>query len=221
MRKALQKAIDAHDITGIRMILIDMASKPAGGISSINDITETIIDVPDLFEKDDGREYAPSPREMTEDLITSLRDDLYENFSLEKFRLLTEVREIERTNPKYFKNRTRTVKTEEFYPDGTLEITEHIVGDDIVTAEVVEMEAAGEPEQESKASGTVAATAARYRQFSQLFGYVIILLGVAAAIVGICVPVYFLIGVGIGVMMLGSALVYVMLERKPRAHVTA
>lgn len=217
MRKALQKAIDAHDITGIRMILIDMASKPTGGISSINDITEAIIDVPDLFEKDDGREYAPSPREMTEDLITSLRDDLSENFSLEKFRLLTEVREIERTNPHYFKNRTRTVKTEEFYPDGTLEITEHIEGDDIVTAEVIEME----PIQESGASGTVAATAARYRQFSQLFGYVIILLGVAAAIVGICLPVYFLIGVGIGVMMLGSALVYVMLERKPSARVTA
>ncbi|MCM1369180.1 MAG: hypothetical protein NC204_02280 [Candidatus Amulumruptor caecigallinarius] len=51
---------------------------------------------------------------------------------------------------------------------------------------------------------------------SQILGYVLIALGAVAAIVGLCVSVSFMIGIGIGVFMIGTAVTYMSLRpRKP------
>ncbi|MDE6006181.1 MAG: hypothetical protein K2G67_01325 [Muribaculaceae bacterium] len=46
-----------------------------------------------------------------------------------------------------------------------------------------------------------------------IVGYILMALGIVASIVGICVPVRFLIGLGIGVLMLGLAVTYSAIPR--------
>lgn len=47
----------------------------------------------------------------------------------------------------------------------------------------------------------------------KIFGFILMVLGCAAAIVGLCVPVKFLLGIGIGVFMIGTAVVYINIRR--------
>lgn len=47
----------------------------------------------------------------------------------------------------------------------------------------------------------------------QLVGFILIILGAVTSIVGLCVPVRFMIGLGIGVILLGAATAYASLPR--------
>ena len=65
--------------------------------------------------------------------------------------------------------------------------------------------------QESDAVGSTAESAEAVTTGAGVFSkvaFVIMAVGVAAAVVGICVSLKFLLGIGIGVVMLGSALAY-------------
>lgn len=81
--------------------------------------------------------------------------------------------------------------------------------------------------QESDAVGPAAESAEAVTTGAGVFSkvaFVIMAVGVAAAVVGICVSLKFLLGVGIGVVMLGSALAYraiVSRDRRMRAAAEA
>lgn len=260
MKKTLDKAIKDGEIPKIREILIGMVSRPGGNITSIQDITVAIEKTPGLFEADDKKEYAKTAKELTQSQLETLREDIRTNFSLTKFRLLAEAREIERADPHFFKRREREKKEKEAKAAETAEVSEEVNygTDTLVIDEEIEIDsksskpkvavanvkdipeskkatpAGKEPEEKAVEEKTVmdfpeVSPSGQYEEDSReqayeascssgkgakMFGYVVLILGLISAIVGVSVPIMFLIGLGIGVLMLGSAIVYASLPRK-------
>ncbi len=239
MKKTLEKAVKANDIPQVRTILLQMLSSKSDNTASLKDITEVIKKTPKLFDKDDGKVYGPTAEEMTETQVEALREDIVSNFSVHKFSRLAEVREIERKNPRYYRDRVKEVAESVDYPDGEVSVSEEIVDDSVVAAEAVEpsvdepsivdivaekvdavcpddcavQEVAEESITTEQPEASTASGEKKPCAVGRTFGYVILLLGLAAAITGVCVPVKFLIGLGIGVLMLGAAIVYASISR--------
>lgn len=194
MKKILRDALEAGDMTKARTVLVEMMTKTPGNVTVLEDIRETIEKTPDLFQADDGKFYARSAEEMTETLIEELRKDLTTDFSLPKYRLYTEVQALKNSNPKYYKGRQEVCEP---------------IRDEIVV-EAIE-ESGPESEYDEMAEKKI-----RHRHRSAAgrgFGLAVIVLGLVASIVGICVPVRFLIGLGIGVLMLGATVAYTAINR--------
>lgn len=227
MNRSLETAVKAKDIPQVRGILLDMISSKSQSTSSLKEIAAVIAKTPDLFDKDDGFLYGPSAKEMTLEQVEALRTDIKTNFSVKKFSRLVEVMEVERENPHYYKDRVKEVVETIDFPEGKMKLSEEIVDKDIITAdaepEYSKMDVQEEyPQAEEKlplaeenvppAEENVPPVEEGKKKtvsaVGRTFGYVVLLLGLAAAITGLCVPVKFLIGLGIGVLMLGAAIVY-------------
>lgn len=183
MEKTLMEAVKANNIAQIREALTDIIIKDSGKTVPLETVTEVIEMTPGLFDEDDGTTYAASPAEMTDEMTSRLQRDLKKNFSIDKFRLLTEVYALKAQNPKSYKN------------TGIVE-----------DASVTEEERARMVEDAAAAFG---ADTPRKNASGRKVGIAIMILGCAAAIVGLCVPVKFLLGLGIGIFMLGTALTYI------------
>lgn len=193
MKKKLKAAVEAADVPQVRSILVDIIGHGAGDTATIEDVTEAIANTPGIFEPDDGKFYAERPEDMTETLIETLRADLDRNFSLEKVRLYTEVESIKARDPRYFRDREKQMRA--------------------MAEEAGEaLAAAPEPAEPSDQADS----AERPAPAARVIGYVIMALGAAAAITALCVPVKFLLGLGIGIFLLGTAVTYMTLV-KPTA----
>lgn len=194
MKKILKDALKAHDLDKARTVLVEMMTKTPGNVTALEDIRESIEKTPDLFQVDDGKFYARSAEEMTETLIEELREDLATNFSLSKYRLYTEVQALKNSNPKYYKDRQEVC--------GPIR--------DEVAVEAIEETGpdAGYDEMAEK-------EIRQYRRtvIGRSIGLAVLILGLVASIVGICVPVRFMIGFGIGVLMLGATVMYTAINR--------
>lgn len=190
MKKKLKAAVEAADVPQVRSILVDIIGHGAGDTATIEDVTEAIANTPGIFEPDDGKFYAERPEDMTETLIETLRADLDRNFSLEKVRLYTEVESIKARDPRYFRDREKQMRA--------------------MAEEACEaLAAAPEPAEPSDQADP----AERPAPAARVIGYVIMALGAAAAITALCVPVKFLLGLGIGVFLLGTAVTYMTLVK--------
>lgn len=216
MKKKLQQAIEAGDVPSVRSILIEMVTAKGGSVSSLEDMAGAIAATKDLFVKDDDKVYASSAKELTATEIEALRDDVKQNFSVQKFKLLAEVREIERTHPSYFKNRVKEVDMNVDYAEDTLTVEEEIVADRVVVAEVSDKSNPSDSSDRSNPSDMSDSSVRSVKpgRSVKICGYVIILLGLLTSIVGLSIPVRFMIGMGIGVMMLGAGIVYVAINQK-------
>lgn len=193
MKKKLKAAVEAADVPQVRSILVDIIGHGAGDTATIEDVTEAIANTPGIFEPDEGKFYAERPEDMTETLIETLRADLDRNFSLEKVRLYTEVESIKARDPRYFRDREKQMRA--------------------MAEEAGEaLAAAPEPAEPSDQADP----AERPAPAARVIGYVIMALGAAAAITALCVPVKFLLGLGIGIFLLGTAVTYMTLV-KPTA----
>ena len=193
MKKKLKAAVEAADVPQVRSILVDIIGHGAGDTATIEDVTEAIANTPGIFEPDDGKFYAERPEDMTETLIETLRADLDRNVSLEKVRLYTEVESIKARDPRYFRDREKQMRA--------------------MAEEAGEaLAAAPEPAEPSDQADP----AERPAPATRVIGYVIMALGAAAAITALCVPVKFLLGLGIGIFLLGTAVTYMTLV-KPTA----
>lgn len=167
MENAFKEALAANDLPKVRALLVETILNGSSDPETINSVTEVLETTPGLFDDDNGKTYAPSAREMTPQLTRQLIEDLKHNFSLEKFKLLTE---------------TYALQVEGFTPPA-------------------------DEETDTTAKPKCKCNCGRY------VGIVIMVLGCAAAIVGICLPsIKFLLGLGIAVFMLGSVVLYTNLK---------
>lgn len=190
MKKKLKAAVEAADVPQVRSILVDIIGHGAGDTATIEDVTEAIANTPGIFEPDDGKFYAERPEDMTETLIETLRADLDRNFSLEKVRLYTEVESIKARRPHYFRDREKQMR-------------------DMAEEACEALAAAPEPAEPSDQADP----AERPAPVARVIGFVIMALGAAAAITALCVPVKFLLGLGIGIFLLGTAVTYMTLVK--------
>ena len=181
MKNTLKEAMKANDLPKIRELLVEIIRNESGTTTRIEEVTEALETTPGLFDLDDGKNYPRSAERMNEELIDRLADDLKSNFSLEKFRLLTEVYAKKAEDPDFYT------------PNPSAEV---------------------KPADEKKGSPQECKACKKKCNCASVVGAVIMALGCAAAIVGLCVPVKFLLGLGIGVFMLGTAFVYMSITGK-------
>lgn len=171
MENTFKEALEAKDLPKVRELLIEAVTRDPGQTVSIDSVREVLESTPGLFVEDDGRRYAESPDRMTPELTRKLIKDLKNNFSLEKFSLLTETAAL------------------------------HGVGEN--------READNEEEIVKSDSNTASDKASKPRcSCAKTTAIIMMILGCAAAIVGLCIPVKFLLGLGIGVFMVGSFFLY-------------
>lgn len=188
MEKALQKAIEANNLPAIREALVNIIINDSGKIVPIETVAEVLETTPGIFDTDNGKQYAPTAAQMTDTQIRELIHDLKSNFSPEKFGLLTEV---------------FAIKSNEGVTFITVEETRVI--EPVIDSEPAEMKNNDEEDYGENTEST--------GKSGKKIGAVIMAIGCAAAIVGLCVPVKFLLGLGIGVFMLGTAFVYMSITR--------
>lgn len=173
MKDSLKKALETSDLPSLRRQLVDIITAHPHRTSTIEDVTQVLGNTDHIFEPDNGRHY-PAVSEMTETLMTELRDDLMTNFSLTKFRLYAEaldagVRPMAKRHRKEADTASETPTDSNQTPRATIGLT---------------------------------------------LGWIVLILGLITTIVGICVPVRFMIGLGIGIFMLGTAVAYLNVERR-------
>ena len=176
MEKAFKEALDANNLPRVRELLIETITNEADDTDHLETLKTVIETTPGLFDDDNGKFYAPTAADMTPALTMELIDDLKSNFSLEKFRLLTEV---------------YALRVDGYMPDDEVN-----------------------PVKASEPSGSKTSGGDKPKcSCGKVAGWVILILGLAGAIVGLCVPVKFLLGLGIGVFMLGLVLLYTNMTR--------
>lgn len=194
MKNRIRKALEANDTGLIRTILIESMSEHAGRTATLLEISEVITNVPGLFDTDDGKKY-PAAHEMTPAALQTLAEDLHSNFSLPKYRLFTEVSARVARDPKFSLKQEQASETE-------------TVAEGVLIADTP-VEAAPREGAEEYQGNTKPGKGKALR----IFGFALMAAGIASAIVGICIPIRFLIGLSIGVIMLGSAVVYSAIPR--------
>lgn len=215
MKNMLKRAVETRNLPEIRSALIQMIQKGAGRTGYLNEITGTIEKTPGLFVRDDGKVYASSAKEMTPELIAELENDISDNFSVNKFRLLTEVSAIKSKDPLFYSRHHNTTPQPE-RPDATDCVDVEIVEEEIEVSDnsaLVELLINEQQAEEAGLKETVYPTSSKAASIGGKFGYLLLLAGIAAAIVALSIPVRFLLGVSIGVIMLGAALVYASIYR--------
>ena len=184
MKKTLQKAIESKDIGQVRTIITQCVTSGPMSRKDIELVQYAIANTPGLFEKDNGAVY-PRPEAMTPADREALEEALTRNFSEPKFQLLTETALLPEEKPAKKKAKGEP-EPEKF-----------------TLAETIEIEAAKGP------TAAVCSLPGRPEKKSvKTFGYILMALGVASIVTGICVPANFLLGLGIVVFLLASALVY-------------
>lgn len=185
MEKALKEAIEANNLPAIREALVNIIVNDAGKIIPVETVTEVLETTPGIFDVDNGKTYDEKDYQNPSQLIDELIKDLKSNFSPEKFGLLTEICVVQVSEGKKYQ-----------------------MPEDETSAVLVEELQAAKPASDAGSKKEEQEYGKPKCNCGKIINIVIMALGCAAAIVGLCVPVKFLLGLGIGVFMLGTALLY-------------
>ena len=205
MEKTLKQAVEANNIPAIREALVDIIVKDSGKTVPIQTVTKVLETTPGLFDVDNGKKYADSPADMTDELVAQLIEDLKSNFSIEKFSLLAET---------FALDPDRKVKVEKTSSAASPEVSDGMQA--VSLAEEIDPVTDEEREQMLEDAKATFGAPDAPKGGSRIVAAIIMILGCAAAIVGLCVPVKFLLGLGIGVFMLGTALLYININDRGR-----
>lgn len=208
-RKQLEDALHNHDSGEVREIIIKLLQLKAQRRETLELVTIAISKGENLFEPDDGELRVLERENWSAGYCDELAEAVKMNFSLKKLQMYSEVAMELARNPEA---RKRGESIDEAARVMEMEIQ------DVTTPDSTPVSSAARPSRLTNSSSNQEKTdespvnnpkTERTKKSAvKIIGYVLILMGIAAAIVGICVPVKFLIGLGIGVIMLGSAVTY-------------
>lgn len=187
-RKKIEKALQAGDTAAVRRELLDIARNHADNAGALDAVKLAISKSKDLFVKDNGAFRFEKRRDWSAEYRDRLAEALKSNFSREKLSALVEVELALKSDSDASKGH-ETVK-EDISADADavapeMHLSEKIPADDQWS----------HPER-CKLSGV------------KIAGYVMMLLSLAAIIVALCIPITWLLGVGIAVFMIATAVTY-------------
>lgn len=211
MKKTLQKAIEAQDIPKVREIITEALAQRPGNKDTLELVQFAVAKTPGLFVKDDGKTYPKKAEHWTDEVFSQLQCDLLDNFSSDKLKLFTDISTDRYLNP----------KTERTAPDarpgGKSAAESAAVAEEIVIEtpeEIIDViETAPEPDPELRQILTDGnGKLPPRRNLFRIIGYVFMCLGVICTIVGLCIPVTLMIGLGIAVFMIATVPVYLAIK---------
>ena len=199
MKDALRKKVAEHDVPGARAIIIRLITDSAGKRSSLESVAYAIEKLPDLFDEDNGSMRGITVADNSPVLRETMHTELENNFSREKLSLYADLcvsAEMDR--------REHCTETG---ADGEAEAEAYEVN--AIETSIAEADNTGDVE-EPTAPEPVAET----RRKGSLAGWIILGIGVVLSIVGLCISFKLLMGIGIGVLMVGSMTLYLDIQKR-------
>lgn len=199
MKRKLSKAIENGDVVQARAILLELLKRRPGSTDTLESVTAAIEQMPGIFDKDDETPYPEASAQWDKGMCDALADDLTANFSRRKLRLYTEACVARYLAPKQAKAQSASDSSEKH----------DVVEEEVVEEVIVENVVVERVDEDVAEDGE---TVGKRGSIGKVIAYALMILGVAATIVGISIPIKFLIGLGIGVIMVGAAACYSVLS---------
>lgn len=199
MNDTLRKAVAAHDVPEVRAEIIRLITDSAGNRNSLESVAYAIERLPDLFDEDNGSMKGTTVADNSPVLRETMHTELERNFSREKLSLYADlcvaaVMDHREHCPEAGANGEAEA---EAYEVDAIE-TSMVEADN---AEDIKGPSAPEPPVENRRKGSLA-------------GWIILGIGVILSIVGLCVSFKLLMGIGIGVLMVGSMTLYLEIQKR-------
>lgn len=208
MKKNLSEAIAAGDAVKVRTLLLEMLRRDAGRKDTLLSLAAA-IEMPNLFENPSGVLYILPKEEWNLSYARAVEEGLVRNFTRDGLRHYSEVM-VE------LAARRRNGDDGLTAPSADSEVR----GEAVVLTEVSPQEGDGPAdgalteivaiqEVEDLSEEPVRSSGKRRPGYIGIaVGYCLMAIGVLAAIVSLFLPVKFLLGLGIGTLMVGSAVTY-------------
>lgn len=217
-KKRIDEAAKYNDIGTIRELIIDVLTRRPADRESLDIVAYAMDKSPDLFDEDDMTVETLSKEEWTDGYARKVGDALKRNFSRRKLSMYAETMTELARNPKahelanekesdgarYAARMERQAAKEEAALQDSLRKAEE--------RDAREEEKLREGKARYESDAVLSERVARPSGVMKIIGYILMALGAATSIVGLCVPVRFMIGLGIGIILLGIALVYINLH---------
>lgn len=224
MKNRITKAVKAGDIGGARILIIESLDRNPGRKDTMEAVRLAMKSLPELFEDEDGTVSEYGDVQSTAKVKEKLAGHLGKNFSREKLAVYTRVcidsygkpaapdpvgDALERIAEANENDRMQETVDELHFEDFNVPMVgspDH--------AETVSAASDGdeEPEEKRDLYDLMKDPAERPdtpgARKGRLAGYAVIIIGIICAIVGIAIPLFFLIGIGIGVIFTGAFVTY-------------
>ena len=211
MKRALNEAIKAGDVVKARSLLLDALRRSPGNKETIINIRTVMLELPDLFDKEEDVLFTLPAEDWNDAYSRTLERQLMTHFTSDRFSHFTEVVvELERRRQAGEATDAAPARSEE-YADVEVDVrpagfTELVAVEEVVDLSETISRNADKPQKPANAKN-------ERNKIVSIAGYVLMALGAAAAITGMFVPAHFIIGIGIGVFMLGTAVCYMAISR--------
>ncbi len=220
-RKKIEKALEAGDTAAVRRELLDIALNHADNAGALDAVKLAISQSKDLFVKDNGAFRFEKRRDWSAEYRDRLVEALKSNFSREKLSALVEV-ELALKSDSEASEGHETAKEDTSADAGTTAACVIEDGADVCAEtespaeSVSEFIDAAAPEmhlsEKIPADDQWSHPARRKMSGVKIAGYVMMLLSLAAIIVALCIPITWLLGAGIAVFMIATAVAYLNLR---------
>lgn len=201
--KKIDALIDAEDVQGVRGIILDLIISKAGKTRTLDTVRYAMEKSPGLFEEDNGNIEIRGKETWTQPYVRDLYHALEENFSRKKLLSFVDAGSALALDPAAYKEASaaevarREAEADALVADSKDYEEKVMICDENVI--IYEDYPADREESNLRKKGNP----------GNVFGIILMVLGVAAAVVALCVPhILFLLGIGIGVFMIGSSVVY-------------
>ena len=199
MKDALRQKVAEHDVAGARAIIIRLITDSAGKRDSLESVAYAIEKLPDLFDEDNGSMRGITLADNSPVLRETMHTELERNFSREKLSLYADLCVSAVMD--------RHDHCPETGADGEAEAEAYEV--DAIETSVAETDSAEEAKEPAAPEPPV-----ENKRKGSLVGWILLGIGVILSIVGLCISYKLLMGIGIGVLMVGSMALYLDIQKR-------
>lgn len=228
MKNKITKAVEAGDIGSARVLIIELLDKQHNRKDAIEAVRFAVKSLPELFEEEDGTIMEYGGSEDATVVKERLAVHLGKNFSREKLAYYTQLCTRQQQEPAVADavdeaiDRIAVVNNGDKMQETVDELhfdnfnvpmvgsPEHADGPAIIAeeSEALTDEDKEDPGTHDMMKDLAARPDTPGAKKGRIAGYVIIILGIITSIVGIAIPLFFLIGIGIGVIFTGAFVTY-------------
>lgn len=190
------EAVKAGRVDEVRAYIIDGLGRHADRTSTLEMVKYAVVNTPDIFDEDEEEFYSLPKDEWNAAYADTLRRELKTGFTRDRVMLYADVEMYLASHPE---------ARQRVPVEAILSVSEVLDESDYVEEDRIAIESVEIIEKATEDTG-------EHPSVAKIIGYIILIAGLVVSIVGLCIPLNFLVGLGIGVIMIGSAVVYLALK---------
>lgn len=226
MIKKMEQAVKARDREAVRALIVQGLRERPGRPETLDMVTYAIEKVPDLFDEQSGTIVPVDRADWDEQYCESLAESLTDNFSRDRLKLYTDVcaalvtgdapchvgKDESRSKEGYpTVGEVEQVVVEDRYGNDRVEVierVENVTPPDTGVCAVSSEDAVEDLSETADKIEDHRLNAPEHGKAARTSGFVMMGAGAATAVVGLCISMSMLLGIGIALILVGSAVVY-------------